>query len=87
MILARDIKNHVNTRNTARNGKCSDSVTADKHQHERAMDTKHTVRADDFTCFCTYCTKHEVQFCAPLISEYVRTLFSFLVPYVPECLY
>jgi len=52
----------------------------------KAMDTKQTVRADDFTCFCTYCTKHGVQFCAPIISEYVRTLFSYLVPYVPECL-
>ena len=73
------------------------------------MDTKQTVRADDFTvffvfvffgfcfvfCFCflffvffcffvTYCTKHEVQFCAPLVSKYVRTLLSYLALYVPS---
>jgi hypothetical protein len=50
----------------------------------KAMDTKQTVRADDFTCFCTYCTKHEVQFIASLISEYVRTSFSYLVPLCPR---
>jgi hypothetical protein len=43
------------------------------------MDTKQTVRSDYFTCFCTYYSKHEVQFCASLISEHVRTLVSYLV--------
>ena len=31
----------------------------------KAVDTKQTVRADDFTWFCRYCTKCEVQFFCP----------------------